>query len=309
VTASRPRSLPRVGIALRAGSNGTILDANIAFHLRAGTYAIAVWAPGDTSREVDILEGLELDAQVHRVPRATPIGEIATWAARELAVDWLIQTDSTEFWWPRGASIPDVVSTVSAGCNAAQGVTRALLPAVGGQALDEVFTMRLSPRASSINQPWRPSRRFAVRSSSLGVDPSELDPLWGYYAFEVLVLTPSGSGERDAAAFHRAQELDVLVPDMRLSGALREIRADHDADDTFARTGPPLEFPPVDPVEEALFAVEAAVVHDLELTRARQQLAALSERLSALETSRVLRAEAHARRAVRGIRRRRKRSS
>jgi hypothetical protein len=308
VTASRPRSLPRVGIALRAGSNSTILDANIAFHLRAGTDAIAVWAPDDTSQELDVLERLELDARVHRVPGATPIGEIATWAARELAVDWLIQTDSTEFWWPRGASIPDVVSTVPPGCNAAQGVTRALLPAVGGQALDEVFTMRLSPRASSINQRWRPSRRLAVRSSSLGVDPSNLDPLWGYYAFEVLVLIPGGPGELDAAVSHRAQELDVLIPDTRLSDALREIRADGDADDTFARTGPLLEFPPVDPVEEAVFAVEAAVVHDLELTRARQQLEALSARLSALETSRVLRAEAYARRAVRTIRRHRKRS-
>jgi hypothetical protein len=297
-----------VGIVVRAGSNRTILDANIAFHLRAGTDAVAAWVPDDAGRDVDALEALEVGAQVRRVPPATPIGEVATWAAKELAVDWLIETDSTEFWWPRLASIPDALSIVPADCDSAQGVTRALLPAAEDGPLEEIFTLRLSPRAASINGPWRPARRFAVRSSSVGVDPSQLDPLWGYYPFEVLVLMPNGSTARDGAAFHHARDLDVVVPDTRLSDALREIRADGGASETFARTGPRLEFPPPDPIEEAVFAVEAAVVHDLELTRAREQLDALSRRLSALERSRVLGAEAHVRRAVRRIRRRKKRS-
>jgi hypothetical protein len=308
VSASSTGSRPRVGIAVRAGSSRAILDANIAFHLRAGTDAIAVWAPDDASDEVDVLDELEVDAQVRRAPRATPASEIAGWAAGELAVDWLIQTHANEFWWPRGASIPDVVSRIPPGCDAAQGVTRALVPAAVDGAFDEVFTMRLSPRAASMDERWRPSRRFAVRSSSLGVDPSDLDPLWGYYPFEVLVLTPVGSVEEGAAA-RRAGELDVLIPDTRLSNALRDIRADGHADATFARTGPMLEFPPIDPVEDAVFAVEAAVAHDLELARAREQLDGLSTRLTALETSRLLATEAYVRRAVRWIRRLRRPST
>jgi hypothetical protein len=297
-----------VGITVRAGENSAILDANIAFHLRAGAHAIAVWAPDDGSDALEILKELEVDARVRRVAPATTTAELATQAARELAVDWLIQTDSNEFWWPRGSSIPNVLSVVPSGCNAAQGITRTLLPTAGKGPFEDVFTMRLSPRAPSIDWRWRPTRRFAVRSSSLGVDPSDLDPLWGYYPFEVLVLTAGGSVERDGAASRRAGELEVLVPDTRLSAVLGKLRADPTGH-AFSRAGPALELPPVDPAEEAVFALEAAVVDELELARAREQLDALSGRLSELETSRVLRAEARVRRTIRGIRRQLGRSS
>jgi hypothetical protein len=297
-----------VGITVRAGANHAILEANIAFHLRAGANAIAVWAPDDASNALEVLQDLKVDERVRRVPPEPTTAEVGTRAAQELAVDWLIQTDSNEFWWPRGPSIPDVLSVVPSGCNAAQGITRTLLPTADEGPFEDVFTMRLSPRAPSIDRRWRPTRRFAVRSSSLGVDTSDLDPLWGYYPFEVLVLAVDGSVERDIAASRRAEELDVLVPDTRLSDVLGELRA-APAGHRFSRAGPALELPPVDPAEEAVFALEAAVVDELELARAREQLDALSGRLSELETSRLLHAEARVRRTIRGIRRRLRRGS
>src|SRR5262245_43962089 len=132
---------PRVGIAVRAGTSPAVLDANIAFHLRAGADAIAVWSH-DESDALRVLEELAVDARVRRIAPSTTTAELATQVARELTVDWLIQADPNEFWWPRGRSIPDVLSVVPSVCNAAQGITRTLLPTSGEGPFEDVFTVR-----------------------------------------------------------------------------------------------------------------------------------------------------------------------
>ena len=38
---------------------------------------------------------------------------MARLAATEFGADWLINSDADEFWWPRGASLRDVLGAVS----------------------------------------------------------------------------------------------------------------------------------------------------------------------------------------------------
>jgi hypothetical protein len=303
MSVARERQSLRVGLVLRTGADRSLLEASVAFHLRAGADAIAVWASADDAPgAARAVEQVEVDERVRRAPPSMASGgQVAAWAADDLALDWLIRTDTSEFWWPRGGSIREVLAAVPAGSDAAQGITRTLLPTTDDGRLDEHSILRLSPRAPSVERRWRPSRRFAVRSRSLDRHPSELDPLWGYYPFEVLALAGGGSIDPEREATRAAQELGVLVPDTRLRDVLHDLRTGPAARGAFSREGPDLAFPPPSPAEDALFALEAAVVDDLELSRAREELDSLSARLGELETSRFLRAEAQLRRALRPL--------
>ena len=287
---------PRVAVILRAGEDRELIDANVAFHLRAGADGIVLWAPEEGSRTT--IDEIAVDARVRRAPRGANEPELASWAVEELGADWLIRTGSNELWWPRGGSIPNVLGAVPPGVNAAQAITRTLLVSDAGISFAEACTLRLSPRSAAIDQRWRPSRRFAVRSHARDLDPQDLDPLWGYYPFELLVLaTGDEAGGGNGAEL--AHDLHVFVSDTRVRDVLRALRTGTGDGSAFAREGPALALPRLTPAEEAVFALEAAVVDDAELARAREQLDALSSRLAELETSRVLRAEARLRKAVR----------
>ena len=292
-------------MALRAGADREILEANLAFHLHAGIDVIVVWAAvGDTEGR-ESLEGLELDDRVRLAPAAAGVSSTAVrrWMVDDFAADWLIESEWCEFWWPRTGSIPAALEAVPSGSNAAQAVVRTLFPTAGDGPFEGRFTVRLSPRAPSLDPRWRPLRRFAVRASAVSSDPSDLDVLWGYYPFEVLRLAEDGRIESSDTATGRALELGVLVPDERLHEALRGLRAAPSDRPAFSYTGKSLIFAAPDPTEEAVFALEAAVLDDLELSLARQQLDVISRRLSKIEGSRLVRTEAGLRRAGRWFRR------
>jgi hypothetical protein len=291
----------KIAMTLRAGADREIMEANLAFHLRAGVDAIVVWAPEGRG---GALEELPPDDRVHRAaPRTTTSASAAArWSVRELAPDWLIESDQRDFWWPRVATLTEALAGVPSGSNAAQAVVRTLFPVSDDATFEERFTMRLSPRGPSIDDLWRPERRFAVRADAAGTDPAELDVLWGYYPFEVLRLAEKGMVDPAGPTTERATELGVLVPDTRLRDALHTLRAGPGGDVAFRTTGEPLTFGAPDPAEEAVFALEAAVINDLELAQARQRLDVLSQRLRTIERSRLLRAEAALRRAARRLR-------
>jgi hypothetical protein len=286
-------------MTVHAGTDLDILEANLAFHLVSGVDAIVVWAASGDRHGSDVLERLGRDDRVHRAPAETSVSasSVSNWTVDSFAADWLIETESCEFWWPRTKSVSDALTAVPFVSNAAQAIVRTLFPTTSGKRFEECFTMRLSPRAPSIDERWRSSRRFAVRSAAIG-NRSDLDVLWGYYPFEVLRLAESGRIEPSDPATQRALELGVLVPDTRLRDALGSLRRAQSHRPAFDFDAERLTFTAPGPTDEALFALEAAVLDDVELSLARQQLDVLSQRLRVIENSRLLRVEARLRRTA-----------
>lgn len=295
----------KVAMALRAGADQEVFAANLAFHLRAGIDVIVVWADA-SEHAASLAEGLQLDERVRLAPSTASASSTAArrWTADEVAADWLIESESHEFWWPRFSSIHDALAAVPPGFNAAQAVVRTLFATAAEGPFEERVTMRLSPRAPSLDEHWQPLRRFAVRTDAIWSDPADYDVLWGYYPFEVLRLAENGRADPSEET-RRALELGVLLPDDRLQNVLRRLRTTPPEPSAFSSIGEPLAFPSPTPAEDAVFALEAAVLDDLELSLARQQLDVISRRLATIERSRLLRAEAGLRR-VRHWRRRKR---
>ena len=186
--------------------------------------------------------------------------------------------------------------------------------------------------------PFRPARKAAhrahpdvrVRDGNHDVEGPPLVTLHGWYPFEVfhLPLRSRAQVERkyaggahrglrfvpeddrlEAAAepllvddgeLERGLEAGVLVEDTRLRDALRKLAGSEPipADGaSFERR--PLEFPRPSVVDDALFAVEAAVVADADAIRLRRYVDELEQRLSDVESLVAVRTERRLRRLLR----------
>jgi len=186
--------------------------------------------------------------------------------------------------------------------------------------------------------PFRPARKAAhrghadvrVRDGNHDVEGAPLATLHGWYPFEVfhLPLRSTAQVERKyAGGAHRGlrfvpaddrreaaaaplvvddRELErglgegVLVEDTRLRDALRSLAgAEHVPSEGASFCRRPLEFERPSVVDDALFAVEAAVVGDADEIRRRRYVDDLERRLSDVESLVAVRTERRLRRLFR----------
>ena len=203
-----------------------IVEQHLSFHRAAGVDAVIVTDHASTDGTEDVLARHEQDGFVRvlrepdgRFRQREWVTRMARLAATEHEADWVINSDADEFWWPRGASLREVLGAVPARYGIVQSLVRHFVPlADDGRPFEERMTFRLRPTAP-INDPaspWRPYRKVVHRASPVielvegghAVRSQNLPPLRGWYPIECLhfPLRSQGQVERKGRAWGAAVE-------------------------------------------------------------------------------------------------------
>jgi hypothetical protein len=312
-----------------------VVDSWLAFHLNAG--ADLVIATDNRSRDgtTEVLEEYARTGQVHLIREPGEdlrqdewVTRMARLAATEFGADWVINSDADEFWWPRGASLSEVLRAVPPRYGTVGAFLRVFCPRPGDEGFAERMTVRFSALAP-INDPaslYKPIRKIIHRGhpeirltrGNHALVGSPFAPLRGWFpiecfhfplrtaaqcehkaalqgaAFEKHIARPPTAYHADMYAALRdgriAEYYDALVVsdaelergvsegrlvvDTRLRDALRRLR---DA------PGDGLRFPLPTLVEDAEYAVEAAVLGEADVVRLQRRLDELERRLQSVE--------------------------
>jgi hypothetical protein len=251
---------------------------------------------------------------------------MARLAATDYRADWVINSDADEFWWPRGASLSEVLAAVPPRYGTVGAFLRVFCPRPGDEPFADRMTVRFSALAP-INDPaslYKPIRKIlhrghpeirVTRGNHALVD-SPFAPLRGWFpieclhfplrsaaqcahkaqlqgeAFEHHIARPPTAYHADMFSALRSGQIDKyyerlvvsddelehgvadgrLVVDTRLRDALRAIAAG----------GTPM-FPVPTLVEDAEYAVEAAVLGEADVVRLQRRLDELERRLGTVE--------------------------
>ena len=124
------------------------------------------------------------------------VTRMARIAATEFAADWVINSDADEFWWPRGASLRDVLAAVPPRYGTVSAFLRVFVPRPDtGEPVFERMTVRFSALAP-INDPaslYKPIRKVIHRAhpeiqvtrGNHALLDSPFAPLRGWFPIEV----------------------------------------------------------------------------------------------------------------------------
>ncbi|MBA3434698.1 MAG: glycosyltransferase family 2 protein [Actinobacteria bacterium] len=325
----------KVVMTLLARDEADIVESWLAFHLNAGADFVIATDNRSEDGTTEILERYEREGHVHLIREPGEdlrqnewVTRMARLAATDFGADWVINSDADELWWPRGASLRDVLAAVPPRYGTVGAFLRMFVPRPGNEEPFERMTVRFSALAP-INDPaslYKPIRKIVHRAhaeievtrGNHALVDSPFAPLRGWYpievfhfplrsleqcthkaalqgnAFEKYIQRPptayhanmfealrSGTLEQyydslvvDDDEVERGVEARRLVVDTRLRDALRELR-------TNDRSG--LSFPIPSLVEDAEYAVEAAVLGEADVVRLQRRLDTLERRLLTLE--------------------------
>ena len=96
-----------------------VVDAHLAFHLNAGVDFVIATDHRSEDGTTEILERYAHEGHVQLIREESEefrqpewVTRMARLAATDFGGDWVINSDSDEFWWPRGADLKDVLSAV-----------------------------------------------------------------------------------------------------------------------------------------------------------------------------------------------------
>jgi hypothetical protein len=335
-------------MTLLARDEADIVDSWLAFHLNAGADFVIATDNRSVDATTEILESYARDGYVHLIREPGEdlrqdewVTRMARLAATELGADWVINSDADEFWWPRGASLREVLEAVPPRYGTVGAFLRMFPPRPDEDA--EPFFERMTARFSAlapINDPaslYKPIRKVVHRADpqvrvargNHALVGSSLTPLRGWFPIEVLhfplrtleqsthkaVLQGTAFEKyiaRPPTGYH-AQMYDAyksgamgdyyeselvhddvlergiaegrLVVDTRLRDALRRLSAPTGSERAFLRPSEttPLPFPLPTLVDDAVYAVEAAVLGEADVVRLQRRLDTLEGRLQSLE--------------------------
>ena len=158
----------KVVLTVLARDEADIIDAQIAFHLNAGVDFVIATDNASRDGTTDILESYVREGCLHLIHEPAEglrqgewVTRMARLAAQEFGADWVINSDADEFWWPRGASLKEVLAAVPERYGIVQAFWHSFVPRPDDDAFfAERMTLRLSQHAP-INDPtsfYRPSR-------------------------------------------------------------------------------------------------------------------------------------------------------
>jgi len=310
-----------------------IVDSWLAFHLNAGVDLVIATDNGSQDGTTEMLEEYARSGQVHLIREPGEdlrqdewVTRMARLAATDYRADWVINSDADEFWWPRGASLSEVLAAVPPRYGTVGAFLRVFCPRPGEEPFADRMTVRFSALAP-INDPaslYKPIRKIlhrghpdirVTRGNHALVD-SPFAPLRGWFpieclhfplrspaqcahkaqlqgeAFEHHIARPPTAYHADMFSALRSGQIDKyyerlvvsddelehgvadgrLVVDTRLRDALRAIAAG----------GTPM-FPAPTLVEDAEYAVEAAVLGEADVVRLQRRLDELERRLGTVE--------------------------
>jgi hypothetical protein len=310
-----------------------IVEEWLAFHLNAGADMVIATDNRSVDGTTEVLERYARSGDVHLIREPGEdlrqnewVTRMARLAATEYGADWVINSDADEFWWPRGASLSEVLSAVPPRYGTVGAFLRVFCPRPGGEDFAERMTVRFSALApindpaslykpirkvvhrghpeieltrgnhALVDSPFAPLRgwfpiecfHFPLRSVDQCAHKAELQgsafakhisrPPTAYHADMYEALHSGRIGEYYQALVVSDDEVERglaegrLVVDTRLRDALR----------TVSGGGKPA-FPLPTLVEDAEYAVEAAVLGEADVVRLQRRLDELERRLQTVE--------------------------
>lgn len=192
-----------------------VVDAHLAFHLNAGVDFVIATDHRSVDGTTEILERYAREGHLHLIREQSEeflqpewVTRMARMASTDLGADWVINSDSDEFWWPRGSDLKDVLSAVPDRYGLIRAHWRTFPPRPDdGGFFAERMTVRLAPVApiNDPTTPWRPNAKVihradpdvSVRAGNHTVRGSALQVLRGWSPVEVLHF-PWRSSEHSA---------------------------------------------------------------------------------------------------------------
>jgi hypothetical protein len=320
-------------MTLLARDEADIVESWLAFHLNAGADFVIATDNRSEDGTTEALERYEREGHVHLIREPGEdlrqdewVTRMARLAATDFGADWVINSDADEFWWPRGASLAEVLDAVPERYGTVSGFLRTFVPRPGDEPFSERMTVRFSALAP-INDPaslYKPIRKVLHRAhpeirltrGNHAVVDSPFAPLRGWFPIEVFHFPirslaqcehktqlhgtafekhvqrpPTGyhaqmfealqSGRMaeyydslviSDAELERGRAEGRLVVDNRLRDALRAVAG-----------GAAPTFPTPTLVEDAEYAVEAAVLGEADVVRLQRRLDTLERRLASIE--------------------------
>ena len=313
-----------------------VVDSWLSFHLNAGVDLVIATDNRSQDGTTEVLEEYARSGQVHLLREPGEdlrqdewVTRMARLAATQFGADWVINSDADEFWWPRGASLSEVLAAVPPRYGTVGAFLRVFCPRPGDGHFAERMTVRFSALApindpASLYKPIRkiihrghPEIRRHAREPRAGRQPVRTAPRLvpgRVPAFPAALGRPvraqgraPGRGVREA---HR--ETADRVPRRHVRGARqrtdrrvlrgarrlrRRARARGRPGTAGRRHAPPrragagsrrggaraLRFPLPTLVEDAEYAVEAAVLGEADVVRLQRRLDELERRLQTVE--------------------------
>jgi Glycosyl transferase family 2 len=334
-------------MTLLARDEVDIVESWLAFHLNAGVDFVIATDNRSQDGTTEILERYAREGYVHLIHEPGEdlrqdewVTRMARLAATDFGADWVVNSDADEFWWPRGASLSEVLAAVPARYGTVSAFLRTFVPRPDdGSTFAERLTVRFSALAP-INDPaslYKPIRKVVHRAhpeirlarGNHALVDSPFAPLRGWFPIEVfhfpirslaqcehkallqgtaferyVARPPTGYHAQMFAALNSGRIADYydslvidddeleqgsaegrLVVDTRLRDSLRRLRAPDGGEAAFLlhAEAPALTFPTPTLVEDADYAVEAAVLGEADVVRLQRRLDTLERRLASIE--------------------------
>jgi len=323
-------------MTLLARDEVDVVQSWLDFHLNAGADFVVATDNRSVDGTTEILERYAREGHVHLIHEPGEdlrqnewVTRMARLAATEFDADWVVNSDADEFWWPRGASLRDVLAAIPPRYGTVSAFLRVFVPRPDGP---EPFSERMTARFSAlapINDPaslYKPIRKVVHRAhpeirltrGNHALVDSPFAPLRGWFPIEVfhfplrslaqcehkaelqgtafekhIARPPTAYHARmfealksgtlgdyyaslvvDDAELERGVAEGRLVVDTRLRDALRQVAEGSEL---------PLRFPTPTLVDEATYAVEAAVLGEADVVRLQRRLDTLEDRLASIE--------------------------
>ena len=191
-------------MTLLARDEADVVESWLSFHLNAGADFVIATDNRSQDGTTDILERYAREGHLHLIREDGEdlrqdewVTRMARLAATDFGADWVINSDADEFWWPRGASIAQVLAAIPPRYGTVGAFLRTFAPRPDS---DEPFAERLTVRFSAlapINDPaslYKPIRKVIHRGhpkieltrGNHAVIDSPFAPLRGWFPVEVL---------------------------------------------------------------------------------------------------------------------------
>ncbi len=149
-----------------------VVEPWLAFHLNAGVDVVIATDNRSQDGTTEVLEDYAKSGHVRLIREPGEdlrqnewVTRMARLAATEYGADWVINSDADEFWWPRGASLSEVLAAVPPRYGTVGAFLRVFCPRPGDEDFAERMTVRFSALAP-INDPaslYKPIRKVVHR--------------------------------------------------------------------------------------------------------------------------------------------------
>ena len=338
-------------MTLLARDEADIVGDQIAFQLNAGVDFVIATDNLSQDGTTEILESYARDGHLHLIREHSPYLRQAEWithmgrlAATDYGADWVLHSDADEFWWPRGESLKDVLSSIPERYGIVRALLRHFVPRPDDDSpFAERMTVRMSA-AAPINDPrslFRPNLKIIHRADpsvnvAIGAQrliDSPFLPLRGWYPVEFFHF-PVRSLEQCERKYAHQQVAPGQSPSPyydRVRGFLAEGRiaeyydslvVDDEALERGLQAGSlvidtrlrdalrtihekqPITFPRPTVVDDAAYAVDVAALGEADAVRLQRRLDTLEQRLQTLERLPSVRIDRKLRRAAKKLLRR-----